>query len=276
AATHDERRGAAAWVAARTDGFAFDGTETFGFDGHRHEIAVFAHAATGLEFSLVPGGTFLMGSPKGEAGRDLAEGPQHSVTIPGAFLLCRTETTQAAWERVMGSNPSTATIGADHPAENVSWNDSQAFCGKTGLRFPTESEWEYACRAGTTTRWWSGDDEADLKRVAWISPDPNASAQLVRRPPATHPVALKDASPFGLHDIHGNVWEWCADALHDDYAGAPTDGSAWDAPAAALRVVRGGSWLNAAGLLRCAYRCGFDPGYRGPIIGFRPARSVAP
>ncbi|MCE9637529.1 MAG: formylglycine-generating enzyme family protein, partial [Planctomycetes bacterium] len=242
AATHDERRAAAAWVAARTDGFAFDGTETFGFDGHRHEIAVFSHAATGLEFSLIPGGTFLMGSPEGEAERLDSEGPQHSVTIPGAFLLSRTETTQAAWEHVMGKNPSTGTIGADHPVETVSWNDAQTFCGTSGLRLPSESEWEYACRAGTTTRWWTGDDEAGLKRVAWYDASPGAWTQFVervlgwlgRKPPATdhQPVALKDANPFGLHDIHGNVWEWCEDARHDDYDGAPTDGTAWRSEAA--------------------------------------------
>ncbi|MCE9635939.1 MAG: formylglycine-generating enzyme family protein [Planctomycetes bacterium] len=286
AATHDERRAAAAWVAARTDGFAFDGTETFGFDGHRHEIAVFAHAATGLEFSLIPGGTFLKGSPDGEAERSSYEGPQHSVTIPGAFLLCRTETTQAGWERVMGKNPSTGTIGADHPVETVSWNDAQSFCGKTGLRLPSESEWEYSCRAGTTTRFWSGDDEAGLKRVAWFGRDPGAWTQMMNRlrgwlrqaPPATdhHPAALKGANPFGLHDIHGNVWEWCEDAWQPDYVGAPADGAARRSEAASDRVIRGGGWSSTARYARSAIRGRITPGLRLSSLGFRPARSVAP
>ncbi|MCE9637193.1 MAG: formylglycine-generating enzyme family protein [Planctomycetes bacterium] len=286
AATHDERRGAAAWVAARTDGFAFDGTETFGFDGHRHEIAVFSHAATGLEFSLVPGGTFLMGSPEGEAGRRRVEGPQHSVTIPGALLLCRTETTQAAWERVMGTNPSTGTIGADYPVESVSWDDAQLFCGKTGLRLPSESEWEYACRAGTTTSWWSGEVEAGLKRVAWFDGDAGAWARFVERvlgwmgrtPPSTenHPVAQKDANPFGLHDVHGNVAEWCQDAFDGTYDRAPTDGTACDSDAAAYRANRGGCWGNSAAFARSAIRQGHAPGVRCKYRGFRPAKSVAP
>ena len=165
AATRDERRGAAAWVAARTDGFAFDGTEEFGEGAHRHEIAVFTHAATGLEFSLIPGGTFVMGSPEGEAERDPDES-QHEVTITRAFLLARTECTQAAYERVMGTNPSAGTVSPDHPVETVSWDDTRAFIAKTGLRLPSEAEWEYACRAGTTTRFWSGDSEDDLTRVA--------------------------------------------------------------------------------------------------------------
>ncbi|MCE9634813.1 MAG: formylglycine-generating enzyme family protein [Planctomycetes bacterium] len=285
AATHDERRAAAAWVAARTEGFAFDGTETFGFDGHRHEIAVFAHAATGLEFSLVPGGTFLMGSPGNEVDRDYDE-TQHTVTITKPFLLCRTETTQAAWKRVKGKNPSTGTIGTDHPVETVSWDDARAFCGKTGLRLPSESEWEYACRAGTTTRWWSGDAEADLKRVAWFRSDAGVWAQFVeralgwlgRKPPATDHVAVaqKDANPFGLHDVHGNVWEWCEDAWHDGSHGAPTDGAAWRSAAASLRVLRGGYWSVTAWFARSEYRNWAVPQLRNSLIGFRPARSVAP
>ncbi|MCE9634807.1 MAG: formylglycine-generating enzyme family protein [Planctomycetes bacterium] len=285
AATHDERRAAAAWVAARTDGFAFDGTETFGFDGHRHEIAVFAHAATGLEFSLVPGGTFLMGSPEGEWERESREGPQHSVTIPGAFLLCRTETTQAAWERVMGTNPTTGTIGADQPVENVSWDDAHTFCGKTGLRLPSESEWEYACRAGTTTPWWSGDDQADLARAAWYRGDQNAWTRFVNRvlgwvgrpPPATghFAVAQKDANPFGLHDVHGNVSELCEDAWHDDYDRAPTDGAAWRRKEGG-RIARGGSWQHYADYARSAFRSWVGPGARYAYVGFRPAKSVAP
>ncbi|MCE9634809.1 MAG: formylglycine-generating enzyme family protein [Planctomycetes bacterium] len=233
-----------------------------------------------------PGRDVPDGVAEGEAEQRLSRaGPQHSVTFPGAFLLCRTETTQAARERVMGANPSIATIGGDHPVEGVSWDDAQAFCGKTGLRLPSESEWEYACRAGTTTAWWSGDGEADLKRVAWYGATPSAWSQFVdrvlgwagRRRPATghRPAAQKDANPFGLHDIHGNVWEWCEDAWHRDYDGAPADGTAWDIEVAAYRVARGGSWGNTASYARSATRFRFDPGNRNSNLGFRPAKSVA-
>ena len=208
------------------------------------------------------------------------------MTILGAFLLCRTETTQAAWERVTGANPSTGTIGADHPVETVTWDDAQAFCGKTGLRLPSEAEWEYACRAGTTTRWWSGDDEAELKRVTWYDAPPGAWTQfadralgwLGRKPPAPDhfPVAQKDANPFALYDVHGNVWEWCEDAWHPNYVGAPTDGTARDSEAASGRVFRGGSWGYSAGGARSAYRYGLAPGLRLAFLGFRPARSVPP
>jgi len=287
AATYDERRGAAAWVATRTDGFTFDRLEEFGFEGHHHEIAVFLHAANGLEFSLIPGGTFLMGSPEDEAERSDDEGPRHAVTIAGAFLLCRTETTQGAWEAVMGANPSTGTRGADHQVENVSWDDAQAFCRKTGLRLPSEAEWEYACRAGTTTRFWSGDSEAALAHVGWYDGNTDASKRLpwsvfvklgAKAPAQGHErVAARPANPFGLHDVHGNVWEWCEDTWHDSYAGAPTDGSTWvDMEGAAARVLRGGSCGSPAGLLRCAYRNFIVPGARHPFIGFRPARSVTP
>ncbi|MCE9637179.1 MAG: formylglycine-generating enzyme family protein [Planctomycetes bacterium] len=282
AATHDERRAAAAWVAARTQGVAFDGTETFGFNGHRHEIAVFMHTATGLEFSLVPGGTFAMGSSPDEAERFANEGPQQTVTIGGPFLLCRTETTQAAWERTMRSNPS-LTRGADHPVDGVTWDESQRFCDGAGLRLPSEAEWEYACRAGTTTRFWSGDDDTDVRRTDWIRTDSTAwhraaervAAWLGRPSPSDHhPVAEKSANPFGLHDVHGNVWEWCQDASTGFLGPAPTDGRPRVDASAADCVVRGGGWNDVARGARSARRFGLPRSSRYGILGFRPAASV--
>jgi len=244
---------------------------------------VFRHAATGLEFSLIPGGTFLMGSPPGEAEREGDE-TQHEVTLTRAFLLARTERTQGAWERVTGTNPSMRTKGADHPVETVSWDDAQAFNAKTGLRLPSEAEWEFACRAGTTTRFWSGDSEVALAHVGWYYGNTNASKRLpwsvlvkfgATAPAQGHErVAARPVNPFGLHDVHGNVWEWCEDTWHRSYAGAPTDGSAWVDRGAAARILRGGGWGYAVGNLRCAIRFGFPPGFRFTNFGFRPASSV--
>ena len=281
AATAGERRGVAEQVDARLSDFTLLRVRSFGFSGHRHEIAVFLHAATGLEFSLIPGGTFLMGSPTTETDRDDDEG-QHEVTLTQAFLLARTECTQAAWGRVMGTNPSTGTVAPDHPVENVSWDDAQEFNAKSGLRLPTEAEWEYACRAGTTTRFWSGDSEDDLTRVAWTDESSSRWDDLVNRvrgwvgmkpPAASHsPVALKAANPFGLHDVHGNVWEWCADGYDDYSSSAVTDPTGSEA--APFRVYRGGSWGYPARRARSANRLRVGPGYRLDDLGFRPARSV--
>ena len=136
-----------------------------------------------------------------------------------------------------------------------------------GYRLPSEAEWEYACRAGTTTRFWSGDTDADLERAGWYQENSG------RRP---HVVGAKPASPWGLHDMHGNVWEWCEDTMHASYDGAPDDGSAWVEGAPGVRVFRGGSWYLTAGNARSADRAYYDPSLRYGDIGFRPARSVTP
>ena len=281
AATCAERRGAAVWVGSTTPGFAFERLERFGFDTYRHEIAVYRHGASDLEFSLILGGTFAMGSPKDETDRSDDE-TQHAVMLTKPFLLCRTETTQAAWEAVMGTNPS-STQAADHPVENVSWEDAQEFCKKTGLLLPSEAQWEYACRAGTRTRYGSGDEEKDLARVGWYDGNTTTSYGIlgpvllrlgIKPPRRDHqPVAGKAANPFGLHDMHGNVWEWC-----EDWYGAYPNGAATDptGPQGGTdRVIRGGSWFNPADYARSAYRFRSPPDYRFYDLGFRPARIVA-
>ncbi|MCE9637760.1 MAG: formylglycine-generating enzyme family protein [Planctomycetes bacterium] len=295
AATSGERRGVAERVerslsathaGAATGGssspeFTLLRVRSFGFDGHHHEIAVFAHAATGMEFSLIPGGTFRMGSPEGEAERESDE-TQHEVRLTHAFLLSRTECTQAAYERVMGTNPSTGTVAPDHPVETVSWDEVRSFNAKTGLRLPSEAEWEFACRAGTTTRFWSGDSEEDLTRVAWIAASGSRWDDIVNRvrgwvgmkPPAAshHPVAWRPSNPFGLWDMHGNVWEWCADGYAAYSSGPVTDPTGTEA--APARVCRGGGWRSPAWCARSALRDWDGPGSRYGYLGFRPARSV--
>jgi formylglycine-generating enzyme required for sulfatase activity len=171
----------------------------------------------------------------------------------------------------MGNNPSHFKNNPQNPVENVSWNDAQAFCeklsqitGKT-YRLPTEAEWEYACRAGTTTRYYFGDNDNQLGNYAWYSENSNNT---------THPVGQKKPNAWGLYDMSGNVWEWCEDDWHDSYAGAPDDGSAWldnDNRSQSRKRLRGGSWGNSPDLCRSALRDRNFPGIHYDRIGFRVA-----
>ncbi len=222
-----------------------------------------------LEMIFVPGDTFKMGSPKGKGSDD--ERPQHDVTMPG-FYIGKFQITQAQWEAVMGKNPSSFKGDPALPVENVSWNDAKQFCEKlaqmTGkaYRLPSEAEWEYACRAGTT-----GDHAGDLDAMAWYYKNSESK---------THPVGQKQPNAFGLCDMHGNVWEWCEDVWHSDYKGAPTDGSAWlSGGNSRRRVVRGGSWDYDDFNCRSARRDSLVPGYHYYILGVRvvvSARTLTP
>jgi formylglycine-generating enzyme required for sulfatase activity len=206
------------------------------------------HEKTGLAFVLIPAGEFMMGSLALEDWRFYG-GKQHSETVH-AFLLSWAECTQEAWVRGGSTNPSHFRGGA-LPVEQVSWDDCQAWCRKNGLRLPSESEWVYACRAGTTTRYWSGDDESDLARVGWYIENSGGR---------THVVGEKGApNPWGLHDVHGNVSEWCED-LHMSGLG--------------YRVWRGGSRINEASWCRTAFHDGDSPDCRGRSVGFRPAADL--
>jgi formylglycine-generating enzyme required for sulfatase activity len=221
----------------------------------------------------VPAGTFTMGSPTSEEGRDSDEGPQTRVTLDG-FWMGETEVTQAQWQAVMRNNPSwfnRERVGGDpsnHPVENVSWEDAKDFCdqlsSRTGYRIglPTEAQWEYACRAGSTTSYCFGGGASRLGDYAWF--DGNSNSQ-------THPVRQKQPNAWGLYDIHGNVWEWCAD-WKDTYPGGnktnylgPSNGSD--------RVIRGGSWYVVPRLLRSAGRVWGAPSVADSSLGFRVAVS---
>ncbi len=223
-----------------------------------------------IDFVWIPGGTFLMGSPDGE-GHD-EEHPQRSVTLNG-FWLGQTEVTQAQWERIMGSNPSHFK-GAERPVEMVSWNDAHEFLAILNAtsawmfssspieyRLPSEAEWEYAARAGTQTAYSFGNDDGQLSKYAWYRNNSNDQ---------TNPVKQKKPNAFGLYDMHGNVWEWCADTWHDNYQNAPDDGSIWGSLGIKkARVLRGGSWSLQPDHLRSAYRNGLNPDYVDANIGFR-------
>jgi formylglycine-generating enzyme required for sulfatase activity len=177
--------------------------------------------------------------------------------------------TQAQWEAVMGSNPSNFK-GPDRPVETVSWDDCQAFIkklnakGDAQYRLPTEAEWEYACRAGTTTAYYFGDDAGRLGDYAWYTGNSGYE---------THPTGQKKPNIWGLHDMHGNVWEWCQDWWHDNYQGAPSDDNAWESPAGQFRVLRGASWNFNPRDCRSANRYYSTPHNRYCGVGFRLART---
>jgi formylglycine-generating enzyme required for sulfatase activity len=202
-----------------------------------------------LELVLVPAGSFLMGSPDGEAqGEDKGKEKQHKITLTQPFYLGKYELTQAQYQKVMGANPSKVK-GNDLPVTEASWDDATAFCRKLGglvkrdVQLPTEAQWEYACRAGTTTAYHSGNGEADLGKVAWYG---NNSGRKL------HPVGQKTPNAWGLHDMHGNVREFTRDWLAD-YTGADaTDPTGPDK--GTTHVVRGGAFTTVPGSCRAATR----------------------
>jgi formylglycine-generating enzyme required for sulfatase activity len=216
---------------------------------------------TRLEFCEVPAGSFLMGSEK--------EQPAHRVTLTRGLLLGRSPITQSQWEAVMGANPS-AFPGTDRPVEQVSWNDCQAFvarlnaAGQGTFRLPTEAEWEYACRAGSAGKFCFGDDDAGLGEFGWFSA--NSSGQ-------TQPVGRKRPNAWGLHDMHGNVWEWCQDWWDDYPQGDAVDPQGPPAGFMGARVFRGGCWRGGPDFAACAHRGGRGPDYRQGILGLRLAWS---
>ena len=234
------------------------------------------------EMVVISAGSFMMGSPpdpepdpfsnaKPEKFGEDNEKPQHRVDIE-SFAIGKYEVTQEQWYAVMGNNPS-FNKGRKHPVENVSWDDAQLFVQKlsqkTGkkYRLPSEAEWEYAARGGSITKYPWGNSDAELHVYAWF----NAIAN------ATNPVGLKKPNQFGLHDMLGNVWEWTQDCWHEDYFGAPRNGSAWTTGEdCSKRVLRGGSWDDDPQRLRAASRFSYRyaAGYYFYDIGFRVARDL--
>jgi formylglycine-generating enzyme required for sulfatase activity len=228
-----------------------------------------------LEMVYIPGGTFMMGCPKNEEGRLDSQSPQHQVTVP-AFLAGKYPITQAQWQAVMGNNPSHFQ-GEKRPVENVSWDDAVEFCGKLSLqtgkkyRLLSEAEWEYACRAGTTTPFHFGETiTPELVNYNGYGPYAKAPTGLSRE--QTTDVGSFPPNAFGLCDMHGNVWEWCSDTWHHDCNGGPTDGSSWETGGIRDgRVGRGSSWFDTAIACRSAYRAMAFVGLRSLFVGFRVA-----
>jgi len=212
-----------------------------------------------LELVRIPAGKFMMGSNE-----DDSEKPIHEVTIQ-PFYLGKYPITQEQYQAVMGSNPSRFK-GAKLPVEQVSWDDAVKFCEKLSqndkkYRLPSEAEWEYACRAGTQTKYYFGDDQSKLKDYAWYRENSGST---------THPVGEKKPNAFGLYDMYGNVWEWCSDRWHENYNNAPTDGSSWETGTVKnYRALRGGSWSGDVIYCRSAYRFRINASNRNDFIGFR-------
>jgi formylglycine-generating enzyme required for sulfatase activity len=228
--------------------------------------------ATQIEMLVVPPGTFQMGCIMGSNlyGCNSWEQPVHQVTLTNAFYLGRYEVTQAQWTARMGSNPS-GTQGypdsASRPVEAVGWDTIQGFLAATGMRLPTEAEWEYACRAGTQTPFYNGStDDNSLGALAWYGWCCGGNSGI-----PTHPVGGKAANAFGFHDMLGNVWEWVNDRWGGYSANAQTNPTG---PASgSYRVLRGGSCLTALRFVRSSYRDIESPGLEYDHFGFRVART---
>jgi formylglycine-generating enzyme required for sulfatase activity len=217
---------------------------------------------------------FLMGSPESETQRYSNE-TQHRVILTQGYWLADMACTQALWQAVLGDNPSHFK-GEDQPVETVSWDDAQRFIERLnelvpagGFRLPTEAEWEYACRAGTTTAFWFGD-QVSPGQVNYNGDYPYAGGQKGLNRRETVAVKALPCNGWGLYQMHGNVWEWCQD-WYDDYPSEtvvnPTGPAGGE-----RRVLRGGCWINDGRIVRSAFRSRGDPGYRDDDCGFRLAR----
>jgi formylglycine-generating enzyme required for sulfatase activity len=227
---------------------------------------IFISPSTGMEFVLVTAGKFMMGSHAKDQYSHQCEYPAHEVTIKNSFYIGKYPVTQKQWEKIMGSNPSHFK-GENLPVESVSWVDVQQFVTKineqekiNGYCLPSEAEWEYACRAGTQTKYFFGNDESKLYEYAWFNKNSEGK---------THQVGQKKPNQYGLYDIYGNVCEWVQDEWNDNYNISPSDNIAWEEGEDSCRVTRGGSWDSDFGLCRSADRCRFDPTHYRIYIGFR-------
>jgi len=302
------------------------------YDPWMQEMKPLIDAGEGtVEMIPIAPGVFDMGSPSSESGRDNDEGPVHRVTITRPFLMKMTEVTQGEWRGIMRTNPSYfSECGNGCPVENVNWWEALAFCnalskregldecyslrdcnGKRpgkgmecasvrfegldceGYRLPTEAEWEYAARAGTTTALYTGDltirgdhNGPELDPIAWYGGNSGVrysggydcsgwdEKQYSSDKCGTHPVGRKKPNPWGLYDMLGNVWEWCWDWYDSGYYGSSPLKDPVGPPAGSGRVLRGGSWVSRAGYVRAADRGRSGPGDRNDLLGFRPVRSI--
>jgi formylglycine-generating enzyme required for sulfatase activity len=230
-----------------------------------------------LEMAFIPSGIFKMGSP-GRQGYD-DEHPQHIVSM-AHFWIGKQPITQAQWQAVITKLPPCRFKGANLPVDNVSWDDAHLFCSrlsrKTGraYRMPAEAEWEYACRAGSASAFHFGETlTTDLANYVGEHIFLSEPKGIYRH--TTTEAGCFPPNAFGLYDMHGNLWEWCADAWHDDYQGAPFDGSAWNTgDKKAPRVLRGGCWHEIPGNCRSAMRLRADAGDREDFFGLRVALSM--
>lgn len=271
-------------LRAEKDGF--DAVERTLFIGAGTEKTVKLSLAPEIEMVAIEGGCFIMGSAEDENERDRDEGPQHEVCLQ-PFEIGRYELTFAQWDACVTDGgcekiPSDEGWGrGQRPVINISWQQAQEYLkwlnncgGQTGYRLPTEAEWEYAARAGTTTPFSTGEcistDQANFDGTFEYAGCPEPTNLDLHQ---TQPVGSYPPNAWGLYDMHGNVNEFVADCWNDSYHGAPEDGSAWLAGNCTRRVLRGGSWYGDPGYLRSAYRCRSGPAFGHRTIGLRLART---
>jgi len=242
-----------------------------------------------LEMVKIPAGSFLMGTEEAEVIRLCKEYktdyykremPQHRVNLQ-EFYLGKYPVTQEQYEAIMGNNPSDFKDNPKNPVENVSWNNAQEFCQKLNdktkkkYRLPSEAEWEYACRAGTTTSFYFGET-ISTDQANYDGNDTFGKGKKGEYREKTTPVGSFPANKFGLYDLHGNVREWCEDGWHENYENAPKDGNSWNENNSQtnLRILRGGSWNYDPRYCRSAFRLTFNADYRYFNVGFRLAVSI--
>ena len=280
--------------AAASTKFRFLLTHRRRSQGFCEPLGAEADAAPSLTMLWMTPGRFWMGSPEEEPERSDVEGPQHLVQLQG-FFLAQTPITQAQWHEVASWKPAKGERawtqkldpnpshfkGDLRPVEQVSWEDAMEFCRRLSQRtghlytLPSEAQWEYACRAGTTTPFYCGAT-ISTKLANYDGSEVYGDGEKGEYRQQTMDVASFPANPWGLHDMHGNVWEWCADHWHDNYEGAPEDGRAWideeskeNDDKMNFGLLRGGSWFNHPAYCRSAYRGLNHPVNRYSLIGFR-------
>ncbi len=237
--------------------------------GPPKELAVDLGKGLKLELVLIPAGEFLMGSPDAEKGGFALAKPQHRVRITRPFYLGKYLVTQEQWEAVMGSNPSEFK-GPKNPVDSAGWEDCREFLKRLNEKFadaavkfslPTEAQWEYACRAGSKTKYYYGDDPARLAEFAWFYDNSEGK---------THPVGEKKPNAWGLYDMHGNLFQWCADWYGDDYYKSSPESDPCGPPSGTLHIDRGGDWNSTARGCGSAFRNTNSP-RRDHFIGLRVA-----
>ncbi len=241
-----------------------------GFEGYSGLFSIedSSPGPIGMQFAVIPPGTFLMGAPYSEQGSTLHERPVHAVSLDYSFQISTTEITQDQWMAVMPDNPSHFQ-GGERPVDNVSWLDCHAFLDSLNMldqtwtyRLPSEAEWEYSCRSGSTISfYWGIDMNGDY---CWYYTNSQGES---------HPVGQKLPNLWGLLDMSGNLLEWCEDSWHDTYDGAPSDGSPWLNGSSPHRVIRGGCWNFAPDFCRSAFRFRYDKWFKSDYLGFRVVRS---
>jgi len=236
--------------------------------GVQARAEVWKEPITGMEFVWIEGGCFQMGCLEGDTQCADSEKPAHAVCLEG-FWMGKTEVTQAQWQTIMGNNPSFFN-GENRPVESILWNEGQEFLRQleartgTAFRLPTEAEWEYACRAGTQTVYSFGNDVRELGNYAWYRENSGME---------THPVGQLKPNAWGFYDMHGNVWEWCADIYTSDAYRQHPHQNPVVTSGGSYRVRRGGSWKTYPAEMRSASRLAVNPTGRNPAFGLRLVRT---